>query len=189
MHERQEDGRSSAAAPSDNPLLDHPSVVPVREALAAYALGIGESPPPVTVLPDAVRTAAAAAEALGTTPAHIANSLIFVAVSMDGSRTPLLVMASGGARVDTDILADSAGLAAVERADADYVRAETGFAIGGVAPVGHRTSTGERLRTVVDQDLSQFDRVWAAAGHSHTVFPTTYADLLAMTDGEALRVR
>ncbi|NLJ54120.1 MAG: YbaK/EbsC family protein [Intrasporangiaceae bacterium] len=185
MHERQEGTDPSG----DNPLLTHPTVVPVREALAAYATGIGANPPQVTVLPDAVRTAAAAAEALGTTPAHIANSLIFVAVSMDGHRTPLLVLASGGARVDTDVLADSAGTAAVERADAGYVRAETGFAIGGVAPVGHRTSTGEPLRTIVDVDLEQYEQIWAAAGHSHTVFPTTYPDLVAMTHGEPLRVR
>jgi prolyl-tRNA editing enzyme YbaK/EbsC (Cys-tRNA(Pro) deacylase) len=180
MHSRQED---------DSPLFDHPTVAIVRTALTAYAARTGQAVPAVTVLPDAVRTAAAAAEALGITPARIANSLIFVAVGMDGVRTPLLVMASGGARVDTDILADSAGLAGVERADAAYVREETGFTIGGVAPVGHRTRSGVPLRTVVDVDLAQFDQVWAAAGHSHTVFPTTYADLLAMTGGRALRVR
>lgn len=180
MHSRQED---------DTPLLEHPNVAAVRRALLAHSARTGASVPDVTVLPDAVRTAAAAAEALGVTPARIANSLVFVAVSMDGTRAPLLVMASGGARVDTDILADSAGLAGVERADADYVRAETGFTIGGVAPVGHRTRSGAALRTVVDLDLASFERVWAAAGHSHTVFPTTYAELLAMTDGEALRVR
>ena|SRR5688572_8856866 len=108
---------------------------------------------------------------------------------MDGHRSPILVLASGGARVDTDILADSAGLAGVERADAEFVRTETGFVIGGVAPVGHRTSTGEPLRTVVDVDLAQYEQLWAAAGHSHTVFPTTYEQLLAMTGGEPLRVR
>lgn len=170
-------------------LLDHPMVSRVTSALDAYALRMGTSAPQVTVLPDAVRTAAAAAEALGTTAAHIANSLIFVAVSMDGHRSPLLVMASGGARVDTQVLADSAGLAAVERADADYVRSETGFVIGGVAPVGHRTSSGEPLRTIIDADLEQYEQIWAAAGHSHAVFPMTYADLLAMTAGEVARVR
>ena len=180
MHERQEESPH---------LLTHPSVTAVRQSLERYARNIGTSAPEVRVLPDAVRTAAAAAEALGTTPAHIANSLIFVAVSMDGQRTPLLVLASGGARVDTQVLADSAGLAGVERADADYVREETGFVIGGVAPVGHRTTTGEPLRTVVDADLAQFEQIWAAAGHSHTVFPTTYPDLLAMTGGESLTVR
>ena len=180
MHSRQED---------DPPLIEHPSVAAVRRALQAHSARTGTNVPDITVLPDAVRTAAAAAEALGITPDRIANSLVFVAVSMDGSRAPLLVMASGGARVDTDVLADSAGLAAVERADAGYVRAETGFTIGGVAPVGHRTRSGGRLRTVVDRDLARFEQVWAAAGHSHTVFPTTYAALLAMTHGEALRVR
>ena len=170
-------------------LLSHPSVRAVIEALDAYSQRSGDPTPEITVLPDAVRTAAAAAEALGTTPAHIANSLIFVAVSMDGHRSPILVLASGGARVDTDTLADSAGLAGVERADAEFVRTETGFVIGGVAPVGHRTSTGEPLRTVVDVDLAQYEQIWAAAGHSHTVFPTTYEQLLAMTGGEPLRVR
>lgn len=173
----------------DTPLLHHPGVLAVRAALTAYARTSGTSVPDVTVLPDAVRTAAAAAEALGITPDRIANSLIFVAVAHDGSRTPLLVMASGGARVDTGILTASAGVAAIERADAGYVRNETGFVIGGVAPVGHTTRSGAALRTVVDADLAAFDQVWAAAGHSHTVFPTTYADLLAMTGGTALRVR
>lgn len=172
-----------------SPLLTHPSVAAVREALDAYALNSGGAAPEVVVLPDAVRTAAAAAEALGTTPAHIANSLIFVAVDEDGVRSPLLVLASGGARVDTAVLARAAGIAAIERADADYVRAETGFAIGGVAPVGHRTSSGAPLRTIVDTDLAQFEQIWAAAGHSHTVFPTTYPDLVTMTGGEPLRVR
>lgn len=170
-------------------LLDHPSVRAVTEALDAYSVRSGDPKPAITVLPDAVRTAAAAAEALGTTASHIANSLIFVAVSMDGHRSPLLVLASGGARVETQVVADAAGLAEVERADADFVRRETGFAIGGVAPVGHRTSTGEPLRTIVDVDLQQYEQIWAAAGHSHTVFPTTYERLLSMTGGEALRVR
>lgn len=176
---------------SENPaaLLEHPSVRAVTEALTAYSSRSGEPVPEVTVLPDAVRTASAAAEALGTTASHIANSLIFVAVSMDGHRSPLLVLASGGARVETEVLADAAGLAGVERADADFVRRETGFAIGGVAPVGHRTSSGEPLRTIVDVDLQQYEQIWAAAGHSHAVFPTTYDRLVAMTHGEPLPVR
>ena len=180
MHSRQED---------DSPLLEHPSVAAVRQALRDHAAVTGASVPAITVLPDAVRTAAAAAEALGITPDRNANSLDFVAVSRDGSRTPLLVLASGGARVDTAVLAESAGFAGIERADAGYVREETGFTIGGVAPVGHRTRSGAPLRTVVDRDLAAFEQVWAAAGHSHTLFPTTYAALLAMTQGEALRVR
>ena len=169
--------------------LDHPSVAAVRAALAEHARLVGRPEPEVTVLPDAVRTAQAAADALGVTAAQIANSLIFVAVHIDGRRTPLLVLASGGARVDTDLLARLAGLAALERADADYVRSETGFAIGGVAPVAHRTTSGDPLRTIVDTQLAQYEQVWAAAGHSHTVFPTTYEDLLTLTGGEPMQVR
>lgn len=169
--------------------LDHPSVAAVRAVLGQHARRVGRPEPQVTVLPDAVRTAQAAADALGVTAAQIANSLIFVAVHVDGRRTPLLVLASGGARVDTDLLARLAGLAALERADADYVRTETGFAIGGVAPVGHRTASGDPLRTIVDTDLAQYEQVWAAAGHSHTVFPTTFEDLLDLTGGEPSQVR
>ena len=170
-------------------LLEHPNVRAVRRALDEHARRTGRASPEVTVLPDAVRTAGAAADALGVTAAQIANSLIFVAVHVDGRRTPILVLASGGARVDTDLLARETGLAALDRADADYVRTQTGFAIGGVAPVAHRTVTGRPLRTVVDIELARHEQVWAAAGHSHTVFPTTYEDLVILTDGEPLRVR
>jgi prolyl-tRNA editing enzyme YbaK/EbsC (Cys-tRNA(Pro) deacylase) len=67
----------------------------------------------------------------------------------------------------------------VDRADPDFVRAHTGFAIGGVAPVGHP----EPLRTLVDTELERYDVVWAAAGHPHSVFPTTYGELLRITGG------
>lgn len=177
------------AADDSATLLEHPSVAAVRAVLREHAGRSGRDEPAVTVLPDAVRTAQAAADALGVTAAQIANSLIFVAVHVDGRRSPILVLASGGARVDTDLLAELAGLAGVERADAAYVRAETGFTIGGVAPVAHRTLSGEPLRTVVDIDLARYEQVWAAAGHSHTVFPTTFEELVDLTGGEPLRVR
>ena len=77
-----------------------------------------------------------------------------------------------------------ADLASVDRADAEYVRATTGFAIGGVAPVGHTTP----LRTIVDVDLGRYDTVWAAAGHSHSVFATTYDELLRITGGQPMEV-
>ena len=93
---------------------------------------------------------------------------------------PLLVLASGGHRVDTAALAGRLGLHQVARADAEWVKERTGFAIGGVAPVGHL----HRLRTVVDTALAAYDVVWAAAGHPHAVFPTTYAELLRLTEGE-----
>ncbi|WP_460825976.1 YbaK/EbsC family protein [Nostocoides australiense] len=160
-------------------LTTHPAVTAVRAALAERGLD-----PEFRVLPDAVKTAQAAADALGITPAEIANSLIFKAIDADGSVSPLLVMASGGHRVDTGFLAGQLGIATLERADPDFVRSATGMAIGGVAPVGHPTP----VRTVVDRVLERFDQVWAAGGHAHAVFRTSYADLLAMTGGAAADV-
>ena len=120
------------------------------------------------------RTARAAAEALDVSPAEIANSLVFVATTHEGEHLPLLVLASGGHRVDVDKVADLAGLAHVEQADPDYVREHTGFAIGGVAPVGHP----QHIRTIIDVTLGRYETVWAAAGHSHSVFATSYDELI-----------
>ncbi len=152
----------------------HPTVARVTDVLRA--LGARGA---VRTLDDSARTAALAAQQLGVTPAQIANSLVF---SADG--TPLLVMASGGHRVDTAKVAGLIGAERIDRADADFVRAHTGFAIGGVAPVGHP----EPLRTLVDTALAQYDEVWAAAGHPHSVFPTTYDELLRLTGGTAADV-
>jgi prolyl-tRNA editing enzyme YbaK/EbsC (Cys-tRNA(Pro) deacylase) len=148
----------------------HPSVVRVTARLAE--LGAGGQ---VRTLDDAARTAAQAAAQLGIEVAQIANSLVFAA---DGA--PLLVMASGGHRVDTAKVAAIVGATSVDRASPEFVREHTGFAIGGVAPVAHP----EPLRTLVDTELERYDEVWAAAGHPHTVFPTTYAELLRITGGE-----
>jgi prolyl-tRNA editing enzyme YbaK/EbsC (Cys-tRNA(Pro) deacylase) len=148
----------------------HPSVVRVTDKLAE--LGAGGQ---VRTLDDAARTAAQAAAQLGIEVAQIANSLLFAA---DGA--PLLVMASGGHRVDTAKVAALVGATSVDRASPEFVREHTGFAIGGVAPVAHP----EPLRTLVDTELERYDEVWAAAGHPHTVFPTTYAELLRITGGE-----
>lgn len=131
------------------------------------------------VLPEAVGTARAAAEALGVAVGQIANSLVFEA---DGA--PLLVLASGAHRVDTDALAATLGIGSIRRADPKFVRAATGQAIGGVAPVGHPS----RLRTVVDTALAGYPEVWAAGGIPHAVFPTTYHELLAVTGGTAAAV-
>jgi len=147
----------------------HPSVVRVTARLAELNAG-GQ----VRTLDDAARTAAQAAAQLGIEVAQIANSLVFAA---DGA--PLLVMASGGHRVDTAKVAALVGAASVDRATPEFVREHTGFAIGGVAPVAHP----EPLRTLVDTELERYDEVWAAAGHPHTVFPTTYAELLRITGG------
>ena len=152
----------------------HPSVVRVTARLAE--LGAGGQ---VRALDDAARTAAQAAAQLGIEVAQIANSLVFAA---DGA--PLLVMASGGHRVDTAKVAALVGASSVDRASPEFVREHTGFAIGGVAPVAHP----EPLRTLVDTALGQYDEVWAAAGHPHAVFPTTYDELLRLTGGTAADV-
>lgn len=150
-------------------MLTHPSVVKVTARLAELG-ATGE----VRQLDDSARTAQQAADQLGVGVAQIANSLVF-----DADGAPLLVLASGGHRVDTAKVAALVGAATVDRAKPEFVRAHTGFAIGGVAPVGHP----EPLRTLVDIALEQYDEVWAAAGHPHTVFPTTYAELLRITGG------
>jgi len=130
-------------------------------------------------LDDSARTAAEAADALGIEVGQIASSLIFLA---DGD--PVLVVASGGHRVDTMELAAVLEVNEIAKASADEVRKATGFAIGGVAPVGHPRP----LRTIVDIALSRFDEVWAAGGHPHYVFPTSYDELLRITAGEAAEI-
>lgn len=124
-------------------------------------------------LDDAATTAALAAEALGIEVGAIANSLVF---TLDGE--PVLVMTSGRHRVDTAWLGEQLG-GRLKRADADTVRSATGQVIGGVAPVGHPTP----LPTYIDPILAEYDEVWAAAGHAHTVMPLTYDQLIAVTGG------
>jgi prolyl-tRNA editing enzyme YbaK/EbsC (Cys-tRNA(Pro) deacylase) len=155
-------------------------VARVLEALALHHVT-----PQVVTLPDAARTAAAAAAALGITPGEIANSLVFAAHEDDGTVSPLLVLTSGAHRVDVVKVAELVdGIDHIERADADFVRTTTGFTIGGVAPVGHTTA----VRTLVDVSLSRYPHVWAAAGHSHTVYRTSYEELLRVTAGHAIEV-
>jgi len=128
----------------------------------------------VRELPESAPTAAAAAAQLGCELGAIANSLVF---SADGA--PLLVMTSGAHRVDTVKVARLTGVAEVRRADARSVREWTGQVIGGVAPVGHPSP----IRTLVDTWLDSCDVIWAAAGHPHTVFPTSYTELIRITGG------
>ena len=128
----------------------------------------------VRELPESAPTAAAAATQLGCELGAIANSLVF---SADGA--PLLVMTSGAHRVDTARVAALIGASRVGRADARSVREWTGQAIGGVAPVGHPSP----IRTLVDTWLDKYDVIWAAGGHPHTVFPTSYAELIRITNG------
>src|SRR5215472_5620189 len=147
----------------------HPSAMNVAAVLRE--LGV---PGEVRELPEPAPTAATAAAQLGCELGAIANSLVF---SADGD--PLLVMTSGAHRVDTGRVASLVGASRLRRADPDFVRQATGQTIGGVAPVGHPAA----LRTLVDRWLAAYDVVWAAAGHAHTVFPTSFPELLRITGG------
>ncbi len=152
----------------------HPNGVIVRNALdKAGVKGV------IVETAESSPTAVAAAEQLGIFVGQIANSLVFEA---DGA--PLLVMTSGAHRVDTDRLAAQLGCDVIRRPGADFVREHTGQPIGGVAPVGHP----QPLTTIVDEALGQYDEIWAAAGHPHYVFPTNFAELVAMTNGQVLSV-
>ncbi len=131
----------------------------------------------VSELPDSTRTAAEAAAAVGCTVGQIAKSLVF---RTEGGEA-VLVVASGDNRVDVERVAAHLG-APIGRPDADFVRSETGFAIGGVPPVGHASP----LRTLIDEDLRAFDRIWAAAGNPRAVFELTPAELERITGGEVV---
>jgi prolyl-tRNA editing enzyme YbaK/EbsC (Cys-tRNA(Pro) deacylase) len=148
--------------------------MPVDYAKFAAVLSDLGVPGQVRELPESAPTAAAAAAQLGCEVGAIANSLVF---SADGA--PLLVMTSGAHRVDTGRVAALIGASAVRRADARSVKTWTGQAIGGVGPVGHPAP----LRTLVDTWLDSYDVIWAAAGHPHTVFPTSFGELTRITGG------
>jgi prolyl-tRNA editing enzyme YbaK/EbsC (Cys-tRNA(Pro) deacylase) len=134
------------------------------EALTALGLQV-----PVRAFPDATRTAAQAAEAIGCELSQIVKSLIFAA---DG--VPVLVLMDGASRVDVELVRAELGATEVRRADADLVRETTGYAIGGVPPFGHRT----RTTVLADRRLLEHETVWAAAGTPHTVFPMAPAELV-----------
>ncbi len=154
--------------------MTHPTVRRVSEALVAGGV-TGE----VRELGEEARTAPAAAAQLGVEVGAIANSLVF-----DADGEPLLVLTSGAHRVDTARVAALVGVGALRRATPDFVRAATGQPIGGVAPVGHPRP----LRTLVDVDLAGHEVVWAAGGLPHTVFPTSYDELVRITGGTPAEV-
>ena len=158
------------SATAQSAVLASPSVARVRAALAACGLDAA-----IVELAAAARTARDAAAQLGCEVAQIANSLVF-----RGERTgvALLVMSSGANRVDLARLEAVFGEPA-GKADAAFVRERSGFAIGGVAPVGHAMP----LRTVIDRDLLGHREIWAAGGHPHTVFRLTPEELVRVTGG------
>jgi prolyl-tRNA editing enzyme YbaK/EbsC (Cys-tRNA(Pro) deacylase) len=147
----------------------------VQEALAER--GVQSA---IVYLERAARTSAEAAAAVGCRVDQIAKSLVFRGAT---SGRPLLVIASGANRVDETRVASVVG-EPLGKADADFVRAHTGFAIGGVAPLAHPAP----LTTLIDEHLLKWDRIWAAAGHPHTVFPLTPSELVRITGGRVLGV-
>jgi prolyl-tRNA editing enzyme YbaK/EbsC (Cys-tRNA(Pro) deacylase) len=151
-----------------------------RFAEALRELGIGDLVPQVRRFPEATRTAAEAAAALGCELSQICKSLIFAA---DG--VPVLVLMDGASRVDLEFVRKELGADKVTRARADVVRETTGYAIGGVPPFGHRTKT----RVLADRSLLRHDVVWAAAGTPYTVFPMAPRDLVSRAGGTLVDVR
>lgn len=142
----------------------------VQEALAAQGFAFE-----VREFPDSTRTSAEAAAAIGCSVAQIAKSLVFRGAQ---SGKAVLIVASGANRVDP-AKAEALLGEAIKRADADFVREATGFAIGGVPPLGH----DRPLVTLIDEDLLAFEEVWAAAGTPHAVFRLSPKDLGDLTGG------
>jgi prolyl-tRNA editing enzyme YbaK/EbsC (Cys-tRNA(Pro) deacylase) len=134
----------------------------------------------VVELPGSTRTALEAAQAVGCQVGQIVKSLVFMGAT---SKHPILVIASGINRVNEQKLAARIG-EPIQKADPDFVRANTGYAIGGIPPVGLSTS----LVTFIDQDLLQYERVWAAAGNPHAVFELDPRQLPLMTGGQVVDI-
>lgn len=154
---------------------DRSAVDRVRRALLAAGL-----PDTVRTFDDDVPTAAAAAQVLGCELGAIANSLVF---ELEGS--PLLILASGAARVDTNLVAEQLDSGRIRRASPEFVLEHTGQRVGGVAPVGHPTP----LRTLIDVHLSGYPLLWAGAGDHQSMLSITYEDLARVTDAQPLEVR
>ncbi len=153
-----------------------PSAQKVQEALSQSGVRLQ-----VVELPGSTRTSAEAAQAVGCQVGQIAKSLVF---KTSDTQKPILVIASGANRVDEAKVGARLG-EAIGKADADFVRSRTGFVIGGVPPVGH----SEGLKTFIDEDLLNYQQIWAAAGTPNAVFPLTPTDLIQITHGEVIKVK
>lgn len=150
-------------------ILEKAAVKRFKEA--ADSLGVkGE----INILAETARTAIDAANGLGIEVGQIASSLIFKLPSGN----PLLIITSGRHRVDTDLVAKNLNIAELGRADANYVKEVSGYSVGGVSPIGW-VSTPEV--TLIDEALNDYEIVWAASGHPHAVYPTSYTELIACT--------
>ncbi|MCX6430646.1 MAG: YbaK/EbsC family protein [Actinobacteria bacterium] len=134
----------------------------------------------VHALSESARTAQEAATSLGIEVGQIASSLIFKLPD----ESPLLIITSGRHRVNTDLVAKKLGLESLGRVDANYVKEKSGFSIGGVAPIGWLSPA----TILIDEALNDYDVVWAAAGHPHAVYPTTYSELVRVTGAQPMTV-
>lgn len=135
----------------------------------------------VVVLSDSTRTANDAAVSIGCDVGQIVKSLIFKTKT---TQSPVLVLASGPNRVDEKVIESHAG-EKITKADADYVRDVTGFAIGGIPPIGHK----QAIEAVfIDQDLLKYDNVWAAAGTPNAVFTMKKENLVEITNGRVISI-
>ena len=150
-------------------VLNNPSVIRVSALLKELGCS-GE----VTILSDSARTALDAANALGIEVGQVASSIVFKLPSGN----PLLVITSGRHRVDTELVAKNLGVEKLHRADADFVKNASGFSIGGVSPVGW---VNKPEIILIDQALNDYGVAWAAAGHPHSVYPTSFEELARVT--------
>lgn len=157
-------------------ILEKSAVKRVSSAMANLSIA-----GPITVLSESARTAHDAASALGIEVGQIASSLIF--------RTPdekvLLVITSGRHRVDTELVSKNLGYQELLRVDANFVKEFSGFSIGGVSPIGWLKQPDI---TLIDEALNDYPVIWAAAGHPHGVFPTTFAELSVATSAQSMKV-
>jgi prolyl-tRNA editing enzyme YbaK/EbsC (Cys-tRNA(Pro) deacylase) len=135
----------------------------------------------IKVLSETAKSAAEAASGLGIEIGQIASSLIFKLPD----HSPLLIITSGRHRVDTDLVASNLEVEKLERVDADYVKEKSGFSIGGVSPIGWLNSPSIVL---IDEALNDYSVVWAAAGHPHAVFPTSFNELKNALSAKVMKV-
>ena len=152
-----------------------PSAQKVQDALRQFEVTCK-----VVELPGSTRTSKEAAEAVGCKVEQIAKSIVFLGKK---SGKPILVVASGIHRIDEKKLRDLVS-EPVKKADADFVREQTGFVIGGVPPVGH----AKPLDIFIDEDLLKYDEIWAAAGTPHAVFKLTSAELTKIAGGKVVNI-
>lgn len=168
------DATAPSQPPEAAPDAPHQAFAMVTQLLRD--LGHAHAPQWLTV---PARTAQEAADALGVRVGQIAKSVVF---RRKADERAVLVVTSGDRRVDEKKVAAQVG--AIGRADADFVKRQTGYSIGGVSPVGHANPPV----TLIDQDLQRFDEIWAAAGHPNGVFRLSPADLVRLTGAPVLDV-